>query len=194
MNTALSARDIWQGFHWTFFIDVQGLILSLLRFEKALTQSDLPSADTELRCAACLLKASGAAMQLGGSFSAEAYNNEVRQSMTPPHVTSEHFSGLMSWDHARLIRLWQRLGPQLGALPDDLSDAHGAFLQAYVEMTSAHSAVCSRFVGESGGSLRSSDPAVGILEKVLRHRLRIIDPRKTLKLKCPFSGRKGSAR
>lgn len=186
-----AARTIWQGFHWTFFIDVQGLVLSLARFGDALTRGCMDSARVELRSAATLLRASGAAMKLAGSFSPSEYNDEVRLSMMPPGVRSDNFSGLMSWDHARLMRLWQELSPRLGDLPAALDDDHEHFVQAFVAMITAHREVCRRFVGEDSGSLRSSDCAVGILEKVLRSRLKLIDPQQRHAV-CPFSGRTAS--
>lgn len=191
MKPTLSAHEIWQGFHWTFFINVQGLILSLLRFQQALVSTDLTGADTELRCAAALLRASGAAMRLGGSFSPQAYAGEIRVSMSPPQVEVENFSGLMSWDHARLMCLWRELGPRFGDLPAELAEAYQDFLQAYVDMIGAHRAVCSRFVGETAGSLRSRDPAVGVLERVLQNRLQTIDPNQTVGSGCPFSKSRG---
>lgn len=190
---ATAPRAIWKGFHWTFFVNVQGLILSLLRLEQALVAARQADADTELRCAAALMRASGAAMKLAGGFSPEAYLSDVRDSMMPPHVKSDDFSGLMSWDHARLIRLWQKLGPRLGELPTELTAAHGDFLDAFVEMIGSHRAVCQRFVGEERSSLRSCESAVVVLEKVLANRLRIIDPKGTRAARCPFSGHAAGA-
>lgn len=183
-----SARTVWQGFHWTFFIDVQGLVLSLARFGQALQRGCTDSAGVELRSAATLLRASGAAMKLAGSFSPVEYTDEVRLSMMPPGVRSENFSGLMSWDHARLMRLWQELSPRLGNLPAALDADHEDFVQAFVSMITDHREVCRRFVGDDSGSLRSGDCAVGILEKVLRSRLKLIDPEQR-HAACPFTGR-----
>ncbi|MFZ5526637.1 MAG: siderophore biosynthesis protein [Pseudomonadota bacterium] len=188
---APAPRTIWKGFHWAFFVNVQGLILSLLRLEQALMAERQEDADIELRCAAALMRASGAAMKLAGGFSPEAYLADVRASMMAPHVQSDDFSGLMSWDHARLIRLWQKLGPRLGELSGELSEAHGDFLDAFVEMIGSHRAVCQRFVGEERSSLRSCESAVVVLEKVLANRLRIIDPKGTRAARCPFSGHHG---
>lgn len=187
MMSVPSARSIWQGFHWTFFIDVQGLVLSLARFGEALDRDALDAARLELRSAATMLRASGAAMQLAGSFSPLEYENEVRLSMMQPGVSSDNFSGLMSWEHARLMRLWQQLSPRLGDLPAALEADHRDFVQAFVEMITAHREVCRRFVGEESGSLRSEDCAVGILDKVLKGRLKLIDPQQRRTGSCPFS-------
>jgi hypothetical protein len=184
-----AARMVWQGFHWTFFIDVQGLVLSLARFSDALARGCMEGAGVELRSAATLLRASGAAMQLAGSFAPVEYADDVRVSMTPPGVRADNFSGLMSWDHARLMRLWQELSPRLGDLPAALDRDHEEFVQSFVSMITSHREVCRRFVGEEDTSLRSSDCAVGILDKVLRSRLRLIDPQKRHSGGCPFSGK-----
>ncbi|MCG8312778.1 MAG: hypothetical protein MI976_06130 [Pseudomonadales bacterium] len=183
----LSAQTKWQGFHWTFFIDVQGLILSLKSFEQSFNNQQLDQAAADLRCTAALLKASGAAMKLAGNFTADEYENDVRVSMMPPHVQSDNFSGLMSWEHACLIKLWQQLSPTFGKLPQQISSAHTEFVEAFVDMISAHRGVCNKFVGDET-SLRSSDPAISVLEKLLIHRLRMIDPNNRFQGGCPFSG------
>lgn len=180
-------QNTWKGFHWTFFINVQGLILSLLCFNKAFEDKNYSRADQELRCAADLLLASGAAMKLAGSFKPEEYQNSVRQSMMPPHVSIDNFSGLMGWEHARLIRLWRQLGPTFGNLPASLNSAHQYFVESFVDMIGSHRDVCDHFVGDEDSSLRSSDSAVNVLEKVLSSRLRIIDPKNTRSSACPFA-------
>ncbi|MCW5623208.1 MAG: hypothetical protein KIT73_00630 [Burkholderiales bacterium] len=183
-----AARAIWQGFHWAFFIDVQGLILCLGRFQEALQLDLVDSAARELRTAAVLLRASGAAMQLAGSFSREAYQDDVRVSRTPPGVQSSSFSGLMSWEHSRLMRLWQQLSPQLAQLPDALQPDHEAFVQAFFSMLSAHREVCEKFGGGDGGSLRSGrDCAVDILDRFGRSRWETIDPQQRYGGGCPFA-------
>ena len=102
--TQTASQAIWQGFHWSFFINVQGLIISLRRFEAQLALGHLDQAEIELATATDLMLASGASMELAGSFSREAYEYEVRESMTPPQVQADNFSGLMSWEHAALMQ------------------------------------------------------------------------------------------
>lgn len=168
---------IWQQLHWSFFVDVQGLILCLSRFEKFLAGEKLELAATELMTAAKLMRASGAAMVLAGNFPREDYENEVRPSMQPPSVASDNFSGLMSWDHSVLIQTWQRLQPKFRALPEELMEAHKDFVAAYKTLATSHSAVCSRFGGSEGGSLRNpKEAAVDALERFRRSRTALIDP------------------
>jgi len=177
----IAAWTLWQGFHWTFFIDVQGLVLSLLRFEHALAAGRMQDAALELETAARLLRASGNAMELAADFAPPTYHDEVRPAMMPPHVASDRFSGLMAWDHARLVRLWQQLRPRFAALPEALRPAHTQFVQAYRGMMDAHRGVCARFAGEAGASLRSrgDDAAVQTLERIGRLRQELIAPAPT---------------
>ena len=174
----LAAWALWQGLHWTFFIDVQGLVLSLLRFDAALDAGQDEAAALELDTAAALLCASGNAMQLATGFAPQVYHDEVRPAMMPPHVASDRFSGLMVWDHARLVRLWQQLRPRFAALPAAVRPAHAGFVQAYREMMDAHRGVCARFAGEHGGSLRSrtDSPAVQTLQRIGQMREGLLAP------------------
>lgn len=112
-----SARDIWQEFHWAFFIDTQALILCMKRFGQFYDRGDWPRAAVELEAAAEIMAASGAAMELAGSFPRAAYEREVRVSMTPPNVASDGFSGLMSWEHGVLVAQWRDLRRRFGDLP-----------------------------------------------------------------------------
>ncbi|MEL7226032.1 MAG: siderophore biosynthesis protein, partial [Cyanobacteria bacterium J06576_12] len=147
-------KDIWQGFHWSFFINVQGLIISLSRFEAQLVLGNLLAAETELACATDLMLASGASMELAGSFSHIQYDQIVRPTMTQPQVRSANFSGLMSWEHAALMQIWKRLRPIFENLPVELQAQHQAFIQAYLSLSKSHRAVCEKFGGSEGGSLR----------------------------------------
>ncbi|MEF7613136.1 hypothetical protein V4F39_04370 [Aquincola sp. MAHUQ-54] len=173
-----TAWTLWQGFHWTFFLDVQGLVLSLLRFEAALSDASGPrleEAELELDTASTLLAASGAAMVLASDFNPRLYEDEVRPAMMPPHVDSDRFSGLMAWDHARLVRQWQQLRPCFAALPGALQPAHERFVQAYGGMMAAHKGVCARFAGD-GSSLRSrtDSAAVQTLDRMGQLRRQLI--------------------
>ena len=172
-----ASHSIWQGFHWSFFINVQGLILCLSRFEAQLALGNLDQAQTELETATDLMLASGAAMELAGSFNRDAYERDVRQSMTPPQVRSDNFSGLMSWEHAALMQIWKRLRPAFKALPESLRPQHERFIQAYQELASAHRAVCEKFGGAEGGSLLfDKSCAVKTLDKFEQTRLGLIAP------------------
>ena len=170
-------REIWQEFHWAFFLDTQGLILCMNRFELLLDRGDLAGARTELETAATLMRASAAAMRLAGSVPRADYETEIRVSMTPPNVASEGFSGLMSWEHGALVALWRRLRPRFADLPETLAPAHRCFAAAYRDMAEGHVSVCARFVGESAASLRYEDrDALQSLRRFGAARLALIDP------------------
>ncbi|MEM6867839.1 MAG: siderophore biosynthesis protein [Cyanobacteria bacterium P01_C01_bin.121] len=180
-------QDIWQGFHWSFFINVQGLIISLRRFEAQLALGDLPAAKTELATATDLMLASGASMELAGSFSHTQYEQSVRPSMTPPQVKSTNFSGLMSWEHAALMQIWKRLRPAFENLPTELKLQHQEFIQAYRSLASAHRAVCEKFGGAESGSIRfDKGYALDTLDKFSQSRLKLIEPSNQAIESCPF--------
>ncbi|MDO5611881.1 MAG: hypothetical protein Q4G14_01400 [Paracoccus sp. (in: a-proteobacteria)] len=176
-RTPPAARDIWQEFHWAFFLNTQGLILSLQRFALLQDAGDMAGAAGELDAAAVLMDASAAAMQLAGSFTRADYETEVRPSMTPPHVQSEGFSGLMSWEHGVLVNLWRSLRPRFAELPDALAPAHARFANAYRCMAEGHVNVCARFVGNGNASLRYDNrEALVSLRRFGQTRLASIDP------------------
>lgn len=172
-----SPLAIWREFHWAFFLDIQGLIICLLRFENFLRSGRMGAAEKELVTASTLLTSSAAAMELAATFTRETYENTVRVSMTPPSVASENFSGLMSWEHAELLTIWRRLRPSFAALPNELAHAHAEFVSAYKGLAENHACICERFVGENTGSLRYGDrSAVETLRRFGRSRLDLISP------------------
>ncbi len=176
-QTPPAARDIWQEFHWAFFLNTQGLILSLQRFALLQDAGDMPGAAAELDAAAALMDASAAAMALAGSFTRAQYEAEVRPSMTPPHVQSDGFSGLMSWEHGVLVNLWRSLRPRFATLPDALAPAHARFANAYRAMADGHVNVCARFVGQDSASLRyEGREAIASLRRFGDSRAALIDP------------------
>jgi hypothetical protein len=183
----INAHQIWKGFHWSFFIQVQGLIICLRRFEASLVCGDLASAQIELATATDLMQASGAAMESAGSFSRQEYEQEVRPSMSPPYVQADNFSGLMSWEHAVLMQLWKRLRSVFQTLPPDLYPQHQQFVEAYFSLVHAHKAVCQKFGGEGAGSLRfEAGNAVHTLDQFAQVRRQYLDPNHQALNRCPF--------
>jgi len=177
MNSSISAVEIWKSFHWSFFVNTQGLIICLGRFEQALDKGDLREANVELATAASLLEASSAAMELAGSFSRQDYENVVRPSMLPPEVSDDNFSGLMSWDHSTLIQRWKKLRPKFKNLPLELAETHRNFVSAYQQLAISHRAVCQRFGGDEGGSIRNdSEIATEVLDRLESNRRSLIKP------------------
>ena len=180
-------QHIWKGFHWSFFVNIQGLIICLRRFEASLALGNLAMAQIELETATDMMLASGAAMQLAGSMSPREYESQIRPTMTPPHVQSDNFSGLMSWEHAILMQIWKRLGPAFKTLPDKLQSQHERFVAAYFELLGDHKAVCQKFGGDEAGSLRfENGKAVDTLDKFGQIRLSHLDPNRRAINRCPF--------
>jgi hypothetical protein len=171
--------EIWRRGHWLFFVLTQGLTLALKRFAGALREHHLEPARVELRAASHLLWASGASMKLAGSFSDAQYHATVRPSMThgDPAALVEHssLSGTMTWDHHYLVsRVWrQELLPLLPDLSDTLREDYDAFLLAYrAGLAAGHRAVCSKFGGDTMGSLVAPHQiATEILDKIEARRL-----------------------
>ncbi|MEM9818064.1 MAG: siderophore biosynthesis protein [Cyanobacteria bacterium P01_D01_bin.6] len=179
MNSTQS-KNIWRGFHWAFFLNVQGLIICLQRFETQLAIDNPKQAEVELKTATELLLASGAAMELAGSFSRQEYEQSVRRSMYPPQVKSANFSGLMSWEHAALMQIWKRLRSTFENLPACLQPQHQEFVNAYLDLAKSHRAVCEKFGGDEGGSLRFEGRcAVKTLDQFSKSRRDLIDPQQT---------------
>ncbi len=178
MKSTISPQQIWKGFHWSFFIDIQGLIVCLRRFELGLNTGDFQQAQIELETATKLMLASGAAMQLAGSINTRIYAEEVRPSMMPPSVKSHDFSGLMSWEHSVLIKLWKQLRPHFANLPVELQPQHQEFVDAYLHLARSHRSVCEKFGGDEAGSLRfEGSTAVNVLDAFTRSRYQFLNPK-----------------
>ena len=174
---SINARTIWQGFHWSFFINIQGLIVCLRRFEMQIIAKDLIQAEIELKTATQMMLASSASMILAGSFSQQEYEIQVRATMMPPNVKSSSFSGLMSWEHSALIQVWKRLRPIFANLPEALKPEHQRFTNAYDDLANAHRAVCEKFGGDRTGSIRCKDnTALDTLDKFSSNRQSLINP------------------
>jgi len=166
---------VWQGFHWSFFINVQGLIISMLRFERSITLEDIPSAKAELNTAAGLMLAAASSMELAGEFSREEYDRYIRPTMMPPKVKSEDFSGLMFWDHAYLMLVWKKIQPIFKNMPHVLRSEHDKFIAAYMVLSQSHKQVCSKFGGDEIVSLRGSKvTAIKTLSKFEQNRQKTI--------------------
>ncbi|BAY81630.1 hypothetical protein NIES267_11070 [Calothrix parasitica NIES-267] len=186
----LDTQETWKGFHWSFFVNVQALIICLRRFESSFALGDIATAQTELETATDLMLASGASMQLAGSFSKQEYESHIRPKMSPPYVKSDNFSGLMSWEHATLMQLWKRLSPTFKNIPDELESVHQKFVEAYFELVTDHKAVCKKFGGDEAGSLRfKKGTAVDTLDKFGQIRTKHIDPNDKSISRCPFHNR-----
>lgn len=178
-NLPPAPGEIWQEFHWAFFLHVQGLILSMQRLALMLDRDDMPAAEQELNSATVLMHASASAMVLAGSFTKADYNSTIRPSMMQPHVVSDNFSGLLSWEHGVLVKLWRDMRPRFACLPEALDQAHQEFADAYRMMSKGHMHICAKFVGQNGNSLRTSDrEALQSLKSYGRARLDTINPPK----------------
>lgn len=183
----VEALEIWKKSHWVFSINIQCLIICLLRFEIEIAEENLINAGIELETAAELMLASAAAMELAGSFSRQIFEEQIRPMMMPPNVKSEEFSGLMLWEHAYLMSVLKKIQPVYKSIPSSLQPQHDKFVSAYKVACASHKTVCQKFGGSEQGSLRGGQhTAVSVLDKFESNRLRLIDPNGQLARKCPF--------
>ena len=164
----------WKRGHHLFFVLIQGLILSLTKFKRAMVEGDVGMANECLRIATDLMWGSAVAFRFAGDFSEEQYQAVVRPSMEPPYV-NEGFSGLNGADHANLIRLLRSLKPTFETLPAPLRAQHRSFRRALDVAYESHVFVCREFV-QRGKSLKQSEkveiPAHELLRTRFKHRAR----------------------
>ena len=171
----IKSEIIWKGFHWSFFINVQGLIISMLRFEKLMNIENIQLAGIELKTSANLMLAAAASMELAGDFSRQEYEQYIRPTMMPPKVRSDDFSGLMFWDHAYLMKTWKKIQPIFKNMPLALKSEQDEFVLAYTALCQSHKKVCSKFGGNEVGSIRSQNTtAIETLEKFEQNRIKSI--------------------
>jgi len=145
---------IWKKYHWIFFVFMQGKILSFIHFKKQMRQENIVQIGSILKLMSQLMLASGASMLFAGASQRKAYENEIRPSMMPPNVNSPDFSGLMSYDHAYLIYLWNQEKELFKLIPPFLKLPYEEFLDAHKFLALAHKFVCQKYGGDEGGSLR----------------------------------------
>lgn len=161
----------WTTGHHLFVSLIQGILISLCRFERKLKAGNVSGAREELFDAAALLNASSSSMKFAADFSRANYMNVIRPSMP------SHFSGLDSSDHNVLVRQMKALRPFFVNPPEGLSDAKASFDSALAKAYEDHVYVCDQFVQEQS-SLRtkaSASPAREVLRSFKRKRLSTID-------------------
>ena len=166
----------WRAGHWAFFVQLQGMIVGLARLEQALDAQDWARAGDLLGMLARLLYGSAAAMRFAGDLSPDAYETDVRPTMTAP--VTEGFSGLLSREHRHLMTAIRTLRPRLPLLQEHLPERYQQFQEAHAAVMEAHVYVCKHFGGDQAPSLRmgdSSRSAVQVLENVRRIRTKMLD-------------------
>jgi hypothetical protein len=166
---------IWKRYHWLFFVLLQGNILCLSHFKKEMRKENMMQVGAILKSMSKLMLASGASMLFAGGSQSQEYENTIRPTMMPPNVNSPEFSGIMSYDHAYLINLWNKEKKLFKLIPSFLNPAYEQFLDAHKFMASAHKFVCQKYGGDREGSLRETKvTALENLEKITDSRRRLI--------------------
>jgi hypothetical protein len=186
-NPINHSLEVWKKGHWVFSVLSQALIFCLSRFVSSFKADNLEYAKIEMETATQIMLASGASMKLAGNFNRHKYETEVRPTMTFNHpeslVISEHFSGLMMWDHDYLVNaIWKhQLMPIFKNLPSTLRTEHEKFILAYKEgLSLGHKSICKKFGGSEMASLVGSADSIALknLDKFEHNRLKLIDPHK----------------
>lgn len=136
----------WKLGHQAFFVLIQASIAAHTQLAVALRERQHRPAAEALSLATRLWWGTAAAFRYTGDFSADDYERVVRPSMSPPAM-KHGFSGLLSVDHAYLLRAVKALRPALQELPEELGREHRLYLQALDAAYEAHAFVCERFVG-----------------------------------------------
>ncbi|MDP2660004.1 MAG: hypothetical protein Q8R28_04680 [Dehalococcoidia bacterium] len=166
---ATHSEQRWRIGHHGFFVLTQGLVLALSKFRRHVASGNLTDAGRYLEAATCLMHGSASVFRFTGDFSEDDYNLGVRPTMP------DRFSGIMSEDHAVMIRIV----PSSKGLPIELSFSHRRFKEATAGAIDAHTLVCAQFGGNDEPSLRMSQEsrlsAVQVLKQFRRNRLRLLN-------------------
>ena len=71
----------------------------------------------------------------------------------------------------------EKLRSKFNHLPPELEDTHRDFVSAYQQLAISHRAVCQRFGGDEGGSIRNdSEIATEVLDRLESNRRNLIQP------------------
>jgi hypothetical protein len=167
----------WVVGHQIFAALTQCLVMALQEFEAAMVAGDDVSVGPALALAADLMLASAASFRFACDFPPDAYTEQIRPSMMPPHV-GEGFSGLLSDDHRCLVQVMTRLRPRMAEAERRFPAGHRRLTAAFQRIYEDHRIICGRFGGAEAPSLRSRTckhlSAVDRIENYERARLRLL--------------------
>lgn len=169
----------WLVGHQFFFAVLQGTIVGLNCFIRAVERGDDADSRAAVRVASAFMRSSGAALRFTADFGPVDYDLLVRPAMAPPAVRAG-FSGLQTRDHALLVDLFAKLRlivHGLGVSRDGA--AFEEFVDATINAYDAHQFICARFGGDVLPSLRmaansqgrSNQPGAAALRQIMRARL-----------------------
>jgi hypothetical protein len=164
----------WIRGHQVFLVITQGLIIACHQLGAALAAARRDVVDQAFERTAELLNGAAFAFRFTGDFAIADYEGVVRPSMMPP-VAPAGMSGLLSSDHAHLVKLMSTLKPQLATLDPLCLPAYRRFREALAGAYDAHRFVCERFSGGEKPSLltalKTEMAAVEVLDRFKRSRL-----------------------
>lgn len=169
-----NALLIWKRYHWLFFVFIQGNIFCMLHLKKEIRKQNMVQVGAILNSMSRLMLASGASMLFAGESQPQEYENEIRPTMMPPNVNSPDFSGIMSYDHAYLINLWNKDKELFKLIPSFLRSAYEEFLESHQFLALAHKFVYKYGGGQTGSLREQRVTALETLEKINASRRRLI--------------------
>jgi hypothetical protein len=168
----------WVHGHFVFMVIIQGLVVSLNCFCREVDRQQYRSANNHLKRAALLMTATEAAMHYTGEFSQQAYIDRVRPTLIPP-IAQPNMSGIHWRDHEYMVKNnFIELKAYLHSPNKDIAEGVTQFRDAVGHAYVAHKQVCGKFVGDAQSSLLSSAPAVSVLDKYRKARLKVFGQEK----------------
>ena len=190
LDSKKAALSRWKIGHHLFFIILQGLVLVLRSIHDGLKNEESQEVIHRLERATSLLWASAVCLRFAGDFESSEYEEIVRPTMEPPLVP-EGFSGLLSSDHARMVKELRHIKPLLIDPPEYLKLSRDRFLKALDAVYDSHKYVCSKFDGDTAPSLRmnqaSTKSAVEVLDSFHQQRRRLVREDVRDLPRCPFA-------
>jgi hypothetical protein len=166
----------WINGHQVFLVIIQGLIGECRRLVQALGDRHHEGTNETFDRLSDLLNGSAVALRFTGDFPPADYEDVVRPSMMPP-LAPAGMSGLLSSDHAHLIKLMSALKCKLVTLDPACAEAYQRFRDALSGAYDAHLFVCERFTGRKPSLLtvlNAETAAVEVLNRFKRSRLAML--------------------
>jgi len=169
----------WILGHHVFMGLIQGLIVCSLSLRTAVLSEDWAASLAALEIATSLMAGSAMALKFTADFRPEYYESIVRPTMMPPQ-SPPGLSGLLSQDHAFMVKTLGSLQPLLQNLPPNLMLQYEHFSQTFELAYDAHMFVCERFRGGERPSLLvttrvtggTDETAVDVLKRLKTERVK----------------------
>jgi hypothetical protein len=137
----------WKVGHRLFFFITQGLVLTHHYIRTFIDAKKFPEAIKAMEESISLFKASMEAFNFSSGYSKEAYEFEVRPSVSPPRFDSL-LSGTQYIDHTEMLQQIKSCREYLVDLPEVMKPTYEKYIEAITNLYCNHSKICSRIVGD----------------------------------------------